>query len=311
MMPYLFHACMSRILGPLKSIGLDRLEMTSGDGAVRRCHPLFALFVGDYPEQVLVTCVTSGDCPTCPAKRAELGHQPMLEYRDMTASNMALHHADDTDLSIFVEQCQHLNIKLIPNPFWCDLPLVHIYRSVCPDILHQLYQGALKYIFNWVKTAYSPTEIDAQCRQLPPNHNIRLFTKGVTTLSHISGQEHSQICRIMLGLIVGLNLPNGHSSTHLIQAVRAMLNTLYLSQYPLHSDATLTLLKEALHCFDDNKQIFIDLGIHDNFNINKFHYFHWHYVNAIRLFGSCDNYNTEYTERLHINLVKDAYRATN
>lgn len=31
----------------------------------------------------------------------------------------------------------------------------------------------------------------------------------------------------------------------------------------------------------------------------------------IRLFGTTDNYNTEYTERLHINLAKDAYRATN
>jgi len=31
----------------------------------------------------------------------------------------------------------------------------------------------------------------------------------------------------------------------------------------------------------------------------------------IEYFGTTDNYNTEYTERLHIDLAKDAYRATN
>lgn len=31
----------------------------------------------------------------------------------------------------------------------------------------------------------------------------------------------------------------------------------------------------------------------------------------IKLFGTTDNYNTEYTERLHIELAKDAWRATN
>lgn len=31
----------------------------------------------------------------------------------------------------------------------------------------------------------------------------------------------------------------------------------------------------------------------------------------IRLYGTTDNYNTEYTERLHIDFTKDAYRATN
>ena len=31
----------------------------------------------------------------------------------------------------------------------------------------------------------------------------------------------------------------------------------------------------------------------------------------VQLFGMTDNYMTEYTERLHIDLAKDAYRATN
>lgn len=34
-------------------------------------------------------------------------------------------------------------------------------------------------------------------------------------------------------------------------------------------------------------------------------------MQCIKDFGTCDNYNTEYSERLHIDLAKDAYRATN
>ncbi|KAK7013921.1 hypothetical protein R3P38DRAFT_2546004, partial [Favolaschia claudopus] len=47
-----------------------------------------------------------------------------------------------------------------------------------------------------------------------------------------------------------------------------------------------------------------------DFNIPKFHSC-IHYPMYIQLFGTTDNYNTEYTERLHIDLAKDAYRSTN
>ncbi|KAG2028378.1 hypothetical protein BDR03DRAFT_839141, partial [Suillus americanus] len=36
-----------------------------------------------------------------------------------------------------------------------------------------------------------------------------------------------------------------------------------------------------------------------------------HYSYMIMMLGTTDNYNTEYTERLHIDYAKDAYRATN
>ncbi|KAF8817599.1 hypothetical protein BYT27DRAFT_7332700 [Phlegmacium glaucopus] len=62
--------------------------------------------------------------------------------------------------------------------------------------------------------------------------------------------------------------------------------------------------------FHDNKSIFVDLDIRDAFNIPKLHSAR-HYVEYIKLYGTLDNLNTEYTEHLHINLAKDAYAATN
>ena len=302
---------MTRIVEPLQDAGVQGLAMASGDGVFRRAHPIFALFIGDYPEQILMSALKTGDCPTCPVPRDERGNiEPRYDCRDMDPILDAFGKADDPDPYVFTKACADAGVKPIYHPFWQNLPYVHIYRSIAPDILHQLYQGVIKHLFTWIKATYGSVEIDARCRRLPPNHNIRLFTKGVCSLSQLSGQEHSQICCILLGLVVDLRLPDNQSSARLIRVVRALLDFLYLAQYPLHSTETLQYLEDALKRFHDNKHILVDLGIREHFNINKLHFL-LHYQTAITLYGTTDNYNTEYTERLHIDLAKDAYRATN
>ncbi|RDX39856.1 hypothetical protein OH76DRAFT_1515212, partial [Lentinus brumalis] len=80
----LFHTCMSTILKPLRQYGIEGISMASGDGVVRRCHPIFAMYIGDYPEQLLVTCCKTGTCPKCNVPRAELGRstEPDRPLRD-------------------------------------------------------------------------------------------------------------------------------------------------------------------------------------------------------------------------------------
>lgn len=196
------------------------------------------------------------------------------------------------------------------EPFWKDLPYANPFRSITPDVLHQLYQGIIKHLISWIIEAYGAEEIDARCRRMPPNHNIRLFMKGISSLSRVTGQEHDQMCRILLGLVIDIPLTGRVSSAPLVRSVRALLDFLYLAQYPIHTDETLNLLEDALSRFHQNKYIFVDLGIREGFNIPKLH-FARHYVELIKLFGTVDNFNTEYTERLHIDLAKDAYLATN
>ncbi|KAG2118643.1 hypothetical protein DEU56DRAFT_974831 [Suillus clintonianus] len=306
----LYHACMGRVLAPLEEAGLDGIVMKSGNGILRRSHPLFACFVGDYPEQVLVTGVKTTECPKCDIPPAELGSNAApFEMRNLDAVLNALAAIDNGDLA-FVHACREAGIKPIIHPFWEPLPYTNIFQAVTPDVLHQLYQGLIKHLLGWLAEAFGAAEIDGRCRRLPPNHHIRLFMKGITSLSQISGTEHSQICRFLLGIIIDIRLPNRLAPSRLIRAIRGLLDFLYLAQYPCHSSETLTLLTEALDLFHNNKQIFVDLGIRNNFNLPKLHAGR-HYMSMIQTFGTTDNYNTEYTERLHIDLAKDAYRATN
>ena len=85
---------------------------------------------------------------------------------------------------------------------------------------------------------------------------------------------------------------------------------MYLARYPVHTAEMLDQLDEALCTFNKNQQIFIDLEIHLDFNFPKGH-FTGHYHELIECYGTADNFNTEYTERLHIDLAKYAYRSTN
>ncbi|KAI0688790.1 hypothetical protein BC835DRAFT_1283994 [Cytidiella melzeri] len=309
----LFHTCMRRILSPSKSAGIDGIEVTSGDGWVQRGHPIFACFVGDYPEQCLVTCTMSGDCPIGGRLKHFLGEFSITDPcnpRDLDAILDILATLDDGSPAEFARQCREARIRPVQHPFWEDLPYVHIYQSITPDVLHQLYQGVLKHVVVWVTSAVGADEIDARCRRLPPNHNIRTFSKGISNLSRISGAEHRQIAAILLGLVTDIRLPNNLNGQRLIAAVRSLLDFLFLAQYPIHTATTLTALRMALESFHDNKDIFVDLGIRDGFNLPKLHSL-MHYEDAVKLFGTTDNYSTETTERLHIDLAKDAYRATN
>ncbi|KAH6867897.1 hypothetical protein BKA70DRAFT_1379819 [Coprinopsis sp. MPI-PUGE-AT-0042] len=150
-----------------------------------------------------------------------------------------------------------------------------------------LHQGIFKHL------------IDARCRRLPPNHNIRMFLKGISCLSRITGHKHDQIAHILLGLVIDLPLPGGISPVRLVRAIRALLDFLYLAQYPVHTDDTLAVLEEALETFHKN-----------SWRILKLH-FATHWAQKVRHFGTADNSDTEHTERLHVDFAKDAYAATN
>jgi hypothetical protein len=310
MVANIFHCALREILSPLRNAGINGMPVASGDGIFRRGHPILAAHVGDYMENIAVVGCKMGECPRCQVPPASLGRSnPQYPLRNLNKTLDALAKFDQ-DPDTFAQACSEAGIKPIPHPYWEDLPYVNIFQSITPDILHQLYQGLIKHLIAWIKLAFDNAELDARCRRLPPNHHLRHFWKGITHLSRPTGKEHSDIARILLGIIIDMPLPEGQSPVRLVRATRALLDFLYLAQYPVHSSRTLDQLQAALTCFHDNKQVFDDLGIRESWEIPKLHFVS-HYVALIKTLGTTDNFNTEYTERLHIDLAKNAYKATN
>ena len=130
-MSNLFHHCMQVIVKPLESAGRNGIILVSGDGTVRRCFPILAAYVGDYPEQVLVSLVKTGNCPICPAPRDNIDDwESNLEPRDTQKIIEAL-NAIDKGASEFTKACANAGIKpvqcvFLEKPSFCrHLPLYH------------------------------------------------------------------------------------------------------------------------------------------------------------------------------------------
>ncbi|KAJ3489169.1 hypothetical protein NLI96_g2326 [Meripilus lineatus] len=306
----LFHKCMREVVRPLIGAGNDGIMMAGGDGDIRSCYPIVAMCVCDHPEQCLVTCSRSGVvCPACGLVIVEYGNHACQPHRDSLQTLNALELAaslsslNQADIAL-----KPLGLNPIAEPFWKDLPHCNIHKSIGPDILHQGYQGVLKTLIEWLQKIVGDSELDARFKRLPFMHGVRSFAEGISGLSHITGGEHKNICKQILGCIVGV-APN-----KAVRATVALLDFFYLAQYHTHNEDSLKAMEKALDEFHANKEIFVTTGARDvegdHFNLPKLHFLE-HYVYLIRRYGTTDNYNTEATERLHIDLVKDAFRATN
>jgi hypothetical protein len=306
----IFHDSMRVVLEPLKEAGKDGMEVVFGDGYVRRVYPILACYVADYPEQCLVTCAKYGTCPKCLVSEDELGERQPGKRRAQKTTLAVINNnlSISTSLSNFQDRCkQHKVSGAVTRPFWDGFPLCDIHMSITPDILHQLYQGVIKHLIHWSTSLMTEKELDARIQRLPPCFGVRHFNKGWSELVQVSGKERKDMARILLGCLIG------RAPSQVILCYRAILDFTYIAQYPSHDDHTLKYLEDSLDLFHANKHILTDpdlLGVREHLNIPKIHSM-VHYVQAIRNFGTTDNYNTEMFERFHIDCAKEAWRASN
>lgn len=310
----IFHRSMGIILESLKKAGDPKgsgIEMVGGDGALRRVYPLLAAYVADYPEQCLVTCTKYGTCPKC---RRQAGELSLCTAGDPRTQKWTLSIIQKARISAVQPhrkkqavhaQCMELDVAGGNyNPFWAGFPLTDIHRCITPDILHQLYQGVVKYLVVWVQAVMGSQELDSRIRSLPPAYGVRHFQNGISSLSQVSGPERKQIAKILLSCLVGKIDSRG------IIACRSLLHWIHLAQYPSHDESTLAYMEEELNTWHTHRSFFIDAGVRENFDLPKFHSL-LHYTDSIRWLGTTDNYNTELFERLHIDFAKEGWRASN
>jgi hypothetical protein len=146
--------------------------------------------------------------------------------------------------------------------------------------------------------------VDERFKALPKYSELKHFKSGVSAGSKWTGSEYKQMLRTFQGVIAGAVDPRVSC------AIGALLDFITYAQYQSHTTESLSRMEQLLKTFHDAKDVFVELGVREDFNIPKLHSL-LHYVNAVKRLGSADGFNTEHSERLHIDFAKDAYTSTN
>jgi len=290
------------LLRPLVDAGHQGKAMVCADGCVRRVHPILAAYIADFPEQCLVGCNKESRCPRCLVKSKDRGDLEECTYRSMVDTLKTLQRKRRNKQS---NKFDMEGLRPVYEPFWKDLPFTDIFACITPDILHQLHKGIFHdHLLQWCLGVIGEKEMDARFQAVGHYPGLRHFKKGISAVSQWTGTEHKEMERVFVGLI------SGAAEDNILVMARSLLDFIYYAWFQQHTDKTLAAMQESLSLFHVRKDILVELGIRDHFNVPKIHSL-VHYVSSIRALGSADRYNTEYPERLHIDYAKDAYRASN
>ncbi|KAJ4484458.1 hypothetical protein C8R41DRAFT_921708 [Lentinula lateritia] len=301
----LFHDCIKKMLQPLIDKGLTPTEMACSDGFIRSVYALLAAYIADYPEQCRIACCKRNSCPQCtvtPKKRGLLEPANSVYREPVDIINTLARQSQGYKPSKF----KTLNMLPI-NPFWKDLPLCHIFESMTPDLLHQMHKGVFAdHVSSWTKKSIvnGGEEIDARFRVMPPHPTLRHFKTGISKVTQWTGGEYRSMAKVFLGTLGGV------ADAKVIRAVRAAEDYMYYSHFESHCEESLEAMEATWKIFHAEKEVFVDLGVRKQFNISKVHNV-LHYPQNIHSRGTLDGFNSETTERLHINLAKSGYRASN
>ncbi|EJD33325.1 hypothetical protein AURDEDRAFT_77066 [Auricularia subglabra TFB-10046 SS5] len=267
----LFHHCMRKICSSLFDPAARGVLLADSFGVVRDCYPVLAAYVADYPEQCLVTCVRYGEA--CP--RCDI-------LKAQFDKNIVgeLRHQDDT-LATISHANQHSGAA--KAEILDDAGLNDVQRPFWSDWPHANIHAAITSdVLHQLVQGVGKHVVQwllalAPKRELDARIRRLPPTHGLRHFSdgitHLSKIQGAEHKAIFAQI---LGCVHGIVPDDAVRAATALFDFIYIAQYLCHSDETLEQLQES-----------------------------------IRLFGTTDNYNTEATERLHIDLAKHAFRATN
>jgi len=265
-------------------------------------HPILAAYVADFPEQCLVGCNKESHCPRCLVQSQDRGDIEECVCHSMVDTLKTLWRMRRNKQS---KKFDKEGLRPVFYPFWKDLPFTDIFTCITPNILHQLHKGIFHdHLVQWCLGIIDEKEMDACFQAVGQYPGLHHFKKGILAVSQWTGMEHKEIETVFVGLLSGV------ASDNVLVMARSLLDFIYYTRFQQHMDKTLTAMQESLNLFHARKDILIELGICDHFNVPKIHLL-VHYVTSIRALSSADGYNTEYPECLHIDYAKDAYQASN
>ncbi|KAG8709875.1 hypothetical protein FRC08_017932 [Ceratobasidium sp. 394] len=320
---HLFHRCMSVIT---RSLCRDKPHrVVDPDGCVRLVLYILWAYIADLEEQLVIAGLGSRCCPHCITQGTDLGdtscqHERtsetiLADIRKVNQTMTTIHGGADLETAVeFLNESKKYGLCGVKSPFWAAIPHVDISKVLSLDLLHGFYKCFYDHIVKWNLTGLTAPELDARIRSQIQLSGDRAFTKGASHLSQVTGKEHRDLLQTHVATVV--DGPNG-GNVKVTTATRALVDCIYLARYDSLSTKQLDDYAKSYAEFHKNKSAWIDNGtrvgkngVIEHFNIPKLHNAR-HVPEQVMLKGAITNYSTETMERLHIDFIKDGYRASN
>ncbi|KAF8806880.1 hypothetical protein BYT27DRAFT_7223998 [Phlegmacium glaucopus] len=293
----LFHSSLARILMPLKP-WMEKPRITCcGDGHYHRVIYGLGPYIADYPEQCLLACIVSGWCPRCTAPATNLDGEIEDAIQRSHDHTKALHDAFNGNLKELWE-----GYRIIGDivPFTVHFPRANIHELLSPDLLHQIIKGTFKdHLVTWV-IQYFESQPNGKISVVPPFSGLRRFPEG-RGFKQWTSDDSKALMKVFLPAIYGL-VPNG-----MVCVISTFLDFCYLVRRSSIDETVLTQIDAAVKCFHNERQIFLTLGIRDNFLLPRQHSL-LHYRSLIQMFGAPNGICSSITESKHIKAVKEPWR---
>ncbi|RXW13606.1 hypothetical protein EST38_g12246 [Candolleomyces aberdarensis] len=194
-------------------------------------------------------------------------------------------------------------------PFTSYFPRANIHELLSPDLLHQIIKGTFKdHLVQWVveyleglpEGKQALAEMDRRIALAPPFSGLRRFPEG-RGFKQWTGNDSKALMKVFLAAIKGL-VPDG-----MVRAISAFMEFCYLVRLSEIDELVLDRIDKAVEEFHQEREIFRQYGIRQNFNLPRQHSL-CHYRLLIQQFGAPNGLCSSITESKHIEAVKKAWR---
>ena len=316
------HACLDLVCEPLKKASREGAWMSDFIGDIRRCYTPLVGYIADTPEATALTSVAGKTSHLTTAFGPQFGddhRHPSRTSNNILSSLASLASSiDPWDLAAYTKEAKTVHrLNGVHRPFWRDwtLPtgaLVDPQHIFPIEILHHFHKRFWDHDMKWSIRAVGEDEINFRFSILQPRCGARHFSAGVVDLKQVTGREHRDLQRYILGVIAGA------APDEFIVCIQALLDLHYLAQMPNIPTDALEEIEATLKIFHNHKNTILNSGYRvgkkknpiDNFEIPKLELLH-SVVTSIKWSGSLPQWSADHTERSHIDLIKKPKSNTN
>ncbi|KJA24333.1 hypothetical protein HYPSUDRAFT_136390 [Hypholoma sublateritium FD-334 SS-4] len=312
----LIHECLDYVLQPLKTAASIGIMMSDPLGSRCFCFTPLAAYIVDTPESTLLAGVSGKTSSVTMATYKQFGDSFCHEPRTASTTLAQLHsieaEIDPWSVEEYFEAAMKFRLNGVHRPFWADWPLSDPSVFLTPEPLHHWHKVFWDHDAKWCINAVGAAELDFRFSVLQPHTGLRHFDEGISALKQVTGREHREIQRHIIGIIADAVPAN------FLISLRALMDFRYLGQ-SLEIDHNICLRMDvALQEFHSHKKAIISAGaclgkgtkVIDNWRIPKLEFLQ-SVVPNIQQNGIAQQWSADGTERAHIEVIKNPAEFTN